>query len=216
MFQNLKFTPLTDEEMVERSSLFLTQMKTRRSVRTFSERSVPFEVIENIVMTAASAPSGANKQPWTFVIVSNPEVKRQIREAAEKEEKENYEHRFTREWLEDLNQFGTDWHKEFLEKAPYLLVVFKQVYGVDKEKQRKNYYVNESVGIASGFLLMAIHNAGLVALTHTPSPMKFLTLILNRPSNEKPFLLIPVGFPEKETKVPKLKKKSFREVAKVL
>lgn len=216
MFQNLNFTPLTDEEMVERSSLFLAQMKTRRSVRTFSEKSVPFEVIENIVMTAASAPSGANKQPWTFVIVSNPEVKRQIREAAEKEEKENYEHRFTREWLEDLNQFGTDWHKEFLEKAPYLIVVFKQVYGVGKEKQRKNYYVNESVGIASGFLLMAIHNAGLVALTHTPSPMKFLTEILNRPSNEKPFLLILVGFPEKETKVPILKKKSFREVAKVL
>ncbi|MCH8010536.1 MAG: nitroreductase family protein [Candidatus Marinimicrobia bacterium] len=216
MFQNLKYKPLTHEEMVERSSLFLAQMKTRRSVRTFSERSVPFEVIENIVMTAASAPSGANKQPWTFVIVSNPEVKRQIREAAEKEEKENYEHRFTREWLEDLNQFGTDWHKEFLEKAPYLLVLFKQVYGVDKEKQRKNYYVNESVGIASGFLLMAIHNAGLVALTHTPSPMKFLTEILNRPSNEKPFLLIPVGFPEEETKVPKLKKKFFREVAKVL
>lgn len=216
MFQNLKFTLLTHEEMVERSSLFLAQMKTRRSVRTFSERSVPFEVIENIVMTAASAPSGANKQPWTFVIVGNPEVKRQIREAAEKEEKENYEHRFTREWLEDLNQFGTDWHKEFLEKAPYLIVVFKQVYDVDKEKQRKNYYVNESVGIATGFLLMAIHNAGLVALTHTPSPMKFLTEILNRPSNEKPFLLIPVGFPEKETRVPTLKKKSFREVAQVL
>ena len=216
MFQNLNFTPLTDEEMVERSSLFLAQMKTRRSVRTFSEKSVPFEVIENIVMTAASAPSGANKQPWTFVIVSNPEVKRQIREAAEKEEKENYEHRFTREWLDDLNQFGTDWHKEFLEKAPYLLVVFKQVYGVDKEKHRKNYYVNESVGIATGFLLMAIHNAGLMALIHTPSPMKFLTEILNRRSNEKPFLLIPVGFPEKETKVPILKKKSFREVAKVL
>lgn len=216
MFQNLKFIQLTHEEMVERSSLFLAQMKTRRSVRTFSERSVPFEVIENIVMTAASAPSGANKQPWTFVIVGNPEVKRQIREAAEKEEKENYEHRFTREWLEDLNQFGTDWHKEFLEKAPYLIVVFKQVYDVDKEKQGKNYYVNESVGIATGFLLMAIHNAGLVALTHTPSPMKFLTEILNRPSNEKPFLLIPVGFPEKETRVPTLKKKSFREVAQVL
>ena len=220
MFKPLEFTPIDEGEMLVKSSLYLEQMKTRRSVREFSDRPVPFEVIENVVMTAASAPSGANKQPWTFVIVKDPDIKRQIRLAAEKEEKEFYDHRAPEEWLEDLDSLGTDWHKPFLESAPYLIVVFKKLYDVEKTEEtspehRKNYYVNESVGIASGFLLTAIHNAGLVALTHTPSPMGFLSEILSRPVNEKPFLLIPVGYPADNTQVPVLKKKSFEEVTQV-
>ena len=220
MFKPLEFTPIDEGEMLVKSSLYLEQMKTRRSVREFSDRPVPFEVIKNVVMTAASAPSGANKQPWTFVIVKDPDIKRQIRLAAEKEEKEFYDHRAPEEWLEDLDSLGTDWHKPFLESAPYLIVVFKKLYDVEKTEEtspehRKNYYVNESVGIASGFLLTAIHNAGLVALTHTPSPMGFLSEILSRPVNEKPFLLIPVGYPTDNTQVPVLKKKSFEEVTQV-
>ena len=220
MFKPLEFTPIDEGEMLVKSSLYLEQMKTRRSVREFSDRPVPFEVIKNVVMTAASAPSGANKQPWTFVIVKDPDIKRQIRLAAEKEEKEFYDHRAPEEWLEDLDSLGTDWHKPYLESAPYLIVVFKKLYDVEKTEETspehsKNYYVNESVGIASGFLLTAIHNAGLVALTHTPSPMGFLSEILSRPVNEKPFLLIPVGYPEDNTQVPVLKKKSFEEVTQV-
>ncbi len=220
MFKPLEFTPIDEGEMLVKSSLYLEQMKTRRSVREFSDRPVPFEVIKNVVMTAASAPSGANKQPWTFVIVKDLDIKRQIRLAAEKEEKEFYDHRAPEEWLEDLDSLGTDWHKPFLESAPYLIVVFKKLYDVEKTEETnpehsKNYYVNESVGIASGFLLTAIHNAGLVALTHTPSPMGFLSEILSRPVNEKPFLLIPVGYPEDNTQVPVLKKKSFEEVTQV-
>ena len=220
MFKPLEFTPIDEGEMLVKSSLYLEQMKTRRSVREFSDRPVPFEVIKNVVMTAASAPSGANKQPWTFVIVKDLDIKRQIRLAAEKEEKEFYDHRAPEEWLEDLDSLGTDWHKPFLESAPYLIVVFKKLYDVEKTEEtspehRKNYYVNESVGIASGFLLTAIHNAGLVALTHTPSPMGFLSEILSRPVNEKPFLLIPVGYPADNTQVPVLKKKSFEEVTQV-
>ena len=170
----------------------------------------------NIITTASSAPSGANKQPWKFVLVKDPKIKTEIRIAAENEEKENYERRFPDEWLKDLNQFGTDWHKEFLEEAPYLIVVFKQVYGIEGEQHTKNYYVNESVGIATGFLLTAIHNAGLAALTHTPSPMGFLEKILNRPKNERAFLLIPVGYPKEGTKVPVLTKKSFDEFAEIV
>ena len=220
MLKALKFSQIKEEEMIIRSSSFLTQMKTRRSVREFSDRTIPFEVVKNVVMTASSAPSGANKQPWTFVIVNDPEIKRKIRLAAEKEEKEFYDHRAPEEWLEDLEPLGTDWHKPFLESAPYLIVVFKKIYDIDeteatRPEYRKNYYVNESAGIASGFLLTAIHNAGLAALTHTPSPMGFLSEILNRPANEKPFLLIPVGYPVDETQVPVLEKKSFEEVATV-
>ena len=220
MFKQLEFIPIDEDQMLGRSSSFLEQMKTRRSVREFADRPVPFEVIKNVVMTAASAPSGANKQPWTFVIVKDPEIKRQIRNASEKEEKEFYAHRAPEEWLEDLEPLGTDWHKPFLEDAPYLIVVFKKIYDIDKTEAsrpeyRKNYYVNESVGISSGFLLTAIHNAGLVALTHTPSPMGFLSEILNRPPNEKPFLLIPVGYPAEDAQVPMLEKKSFEEVAAV-
>ena len=211
IFNNLDHRIYAEEEMKTRASNYLELMKSRRSVRDFSDKPVSFEIIKTIVETALLAPSGANKQPWTFVIVQNQEIKRKIRLAAEKEEKENYGHRFTDEWLEDLNQFGTDWHKEFLETAPYLIVIFKKVYDLDEEGKHKNYYVNESVGIAAGFLLTAIHNAGLVVLTHTPSPMGFLSEILQRPENEKPFLLIPVGYPMEDAQVPVLQKKTFEE-----
>lgn len=213
-----KYLPqqLLEGESLYRSREFLSHFLERRSVRDFSPKDVPFEIIKNIVMTAASAPSGANKQPWKFVIVKDPEVKKQIRIAAEAEEKENYERRFPDDWLEDLNQFGTDWQKEFLETAPYLIIIFKVSYEMYGGKQKKNYYVNESCGIATGFLLTAIHNAGLTALTHTPSPMNFLQKILNRPLNEKPYLLIPVGYAAENAEVPVLNKKSFEEVSEVV
>ncbi len=202
--------------MVRRSKRFLEMIKSRRTVRDFSEKNIPVGVIETAVRAAASAPSGANKQPWHFVIVKDPAVKKKIREAAEKEEKEFYEHRAPDSWLEDLNQFKTDWHKPFLEVAPALVVVFRQSYRDLGSTRRKNYYVNESVGIASGFLLAALHNAGLVTLTHTPSPMGFLEKILKRPKNEKAFLLIPVGYPAENAKVPDLIKKPYNEIATVL
>lgn len=211
----LKIERVESPEMLERSTNYLEGLITRRSVREFSSETIPIDVIKNIVRSASSAPSGANKEPWKFCIVKDPELKKKIRAAAEAEEMENYEHRFPEDWLEDLNQFGTDWHKEFLEEAPYLIVIFKQVYDLSSEKQTKNYYVNESVGIAAGFLLTAIHNAGLVALTHTPSPMRFLEKILKRPKNERAFLLIPVGYPKKGAKVPDLKKKSFDQYAEI-
>ena len=214
-FSELKIEKVESPQMLERSTNYLEKLKTRRSVRDFSSETIPIDVIKNMVKSASSAPSGANKQPWKFCIVQDPKIKKKIRTAAETEEKENYDHRFPEEWLEDLNQFGTDWHKEFLEEAPYLIVIFKQVYDLRGEKQAKNYYVNESVGIAAGFLLTAIHNAGLVALTHTPSPMGFLEKILKRPKNERAFLLIPVGYPQNGAKVPDLKKKSFDEYAEI-
>ena len=214
-FSELKIKRVESPQMLERSTNYLEKLKTRRSVRDFSSETIPIDVIKNMVKSASSAPSGANKQPWKFCIVQDPKIKKKIRTAAETEEKENYDHRFPEEWLEDLNQFGTDWHKEFLEEAPYLIVIFKQVYDLRGEKQAKNYYVNESVGIAAGFLLTAIHNAGLVALTHTPSPMGFLEKILKRPKNERAFLLIPVGYPQNGAKVPDLKKKSFDEYAEI-
>jgi len=202
--------------MVQRSKHFLEMIKSRRTVRDFSEKNIPVGVIENAVRTAASAPSGANKEPWHFVIVKDPALKKKIRVAAEKEEKEFYEHRAPDSWLEDLNQFKTDWHKPFLEVAPALIVVFRQSYRDLGSTRRKNYYVNESVGIASGFLLAALHNAGLVTLTHTPSPMGFLEKILKRPKNEKAFLLIPVGYPAENAKVPDLIKKPYNEIATAL
>ena len=201
--------------MRERSKSYLDELSTRRTVRDFSNKPVSLEIIENCIKAAATAPSGANKQPWQFIIVSDSKVKQKIREAAEAEEKEFYNHRATKQWLEDLNQFGTDWHKPFLETAPYLIVVFRQIYDIkDDGRQRKNYYVNESVGIASGFLLAAFHNAGLVTLTHTPSPMNFLGKILERPDNERAFLLIPVGYPDDEAEVPEITKKSFTDISK--
>ncbi len=215
-FQKLEFNEISENEMLNRSANLLNALKTRRSVRDFSSRSVSEEIIHNCIKTAVYAPSGANKQPWHFVIVKNPSIKKKIRIAAEAEEKEFYSHRATKEWLEDLNQFGTDWHKPFLETAPYLIVIFKEIIDKHGDESRKNYYVNESVGIAAGFLLTAIHNAGLASLTHTPSPMKFLQEILNRPENERAFLLIPVGYPADEAEVPVIDKKPFDEVCETM
>ena len=216
-FKKLDFKFFSEEEMLSRSKLFLTEIVKRRTVRKFSNRDVPIEIIKNCIKSAATAPSGANKQPWQFVIVQDTNVKVKIRQAAEKEEKEFYSHRATKEWLDDLNQFGTDWQKPFLEVAPYLIVVFRQVYDLEENgSQRKNYYVNESAGIASGFLLMALHNAGLATLTHTPSPMSFLSETLKRPANEKAFLLIPVGYPSRDAEVPEITKKPFIEISKTI
>ena len=214
-FKKLDFKEFSEEEMRQRSKSFLDELSTRRTVRDFSNKPVSLEIIENCIKAAATAPSGANKQPWQFIIVSDSKVKQKVREAAEAEEKEFYNHRATKQWLEDLNQFGTDWHKPFLETAPYLIVVFRQIYDIkDDGSQRKNYYVNESVGIASGFLLAAFPNAGLATLTHTPSPMNFLGKILGRPENERAFLLIPVGYPDDEAEVPEITKKSFTDISK--
>ncbi len=200
------------EEMLRRSTAFYEFMNGRRTVREFSDKSVPKEVIENIIMTASTAPSGAHKQPWTFCAVADAKLKGEIRKGAEQEEYENYHGRMPGEWLDDLKPFATDWHKPFLEIAPWLIIVFRRIYELQDGKKVNNYYVNESVGIATGFLLTAIHHAGLVALTHTPSPMNFLGKILNRPENEKPFLLIPVGYPAENVKVPDLRRKGMEEV----
>ena len=202
-----------EDNTVKRSRDFFDFLDSRRSVRDFSDKPIPREVIDNIIKSASTAPSGAHKQPWTFCVVSNPELKSKIREAAELEERESYLNRMSDEWLEALKPIGTDWNKPFLEIAPYLIVVFKKAYDFDDTGSKmNNYYVNESVGLASGFLLTAIHNAGLVALTHTPSPMNFLTKLLNRPANERPFLLIPVGYPAEETYVPALSRKPLDQV----
>ena len=202
--------------MARASSDFLSLMRYRRSVREFSDQDIPIEVIKNIVSAAAAAPSGANKEPWYFSIVSDPVVKHEIRIRAENDEKAFYTHKAPESWLRDLNKFGTDWHKEFLEVAPYLIIVFKQIYDLQNGEKYKNYYVNESVGIACGILLTAIHRAGLVALTHTPSPMGFLEKACKRPLNERAFLLIPVGYPDDNAKVPDLKKKQFSDYAEII
>ena len=214
-FVRLSFSPPSEQEVLASARTFREEMETRRSLRFFSDRPLSPEVLEDLIMTASSAPSGANKQPWKFVIVTNPALKKKIREAAEAEEKEFYERRAPEEWLEDLKPFGTDWEKEFLEVAPALIIVFKQLYEPHEDGKRKHYYVSESVGIACGFLIAAIHQAGLVTLTHTPSPMKFLEEILQRPAHEKAFLLLPVGYPAEDAEVPVLTKKSFEEVAEV-
>ncbi len=208
-YQALQFP---EAEMLQRSSDFYNLLNKRRSVREFSDKPVPLELIENVIMAASTAPSGAHKQPWTFCVVSNPMIKSEIRKAAEEEEYTNYHGRMSDEWLQDLAPLGTDEHKPFLEIAPYLIVVFKKSYDLINGEKRKCYYVNESVGLACGMLLAAIHNAGLVALTHTPSPMNFLQKILNRPENEKPFLLIPVGYPADKVQVPDLQRKRKDEV----
>ena len=201
----------SEQEQLDRASSFFEFFDKRRSIREFSDRPVSREVIELLLRTANSAPSGANRQPWQFVVVTDPQLKREIRLAAEAEERESYERRMPQEWLNDLAVLGTDWHKPFLEIAPVLIVVFSVSYTKEDERIHKNYYVKESVGIASGFLLAAIHNAGLVSLTHTPSPMDFLQKILDRPDNEKPFLLIPVGYPKEDAQVPDLHRKEFDE-----
>jgi nitroreductase len=203
-----------EEEMIGRSREFYEWMNLRRTVRSFSNRAVPKEVIDHIILTASTAPSGAHKQPWTFCVVGDPEIKRQIRIEAEKEEYESYNGRMPEEWLEALRPLGTDWRKPFLEIAPWLIIVFKKIYDIEPGNRKlNNYYVAESVGLACGFLLTAIHNAGLSALTHTPSPMNFLSKVLNRPENEKPYLLIPVGYAAEECWVPDLRRKNLEEIA---
>ena len=201
-------------EMEERAIEFRENMQRRRTVRQFSNRPVSRKVIEECLLTAGSAPNGANLQPWHFVVVSDPKVKREIRIAAEQEENEFYNRRASQEWLDALSVIGTDEHKPFLETAPYLIVIFGKNHSHLSDGRRvKNYYVNESVGIATGFLITAIHNAGLVSLTHTPSPMGFLNEILNIPPSEKPFLILVVGYPAEDAQVPNIEKKSLQEIA---
>jgi nitroreductase len=203
----------TADVMLERSTSFTAWMNTRRTCRDFSDKPVDIRVIENIITAASTAPSGAHKQPWTFCVVSNTEIKKQIRIEAEKEEFESYNSRMPEAWKKDLLPLQTDWNKEFLEIAPYLIIVFKKSYDFDEEGNKTNtYYATESCGLACGFLLTAIHHAGLVALTHTPSPMNFLCKILNRPVNEKPFLLIPVGYAAEDCWVPDIERKELKDV----
>ena len=216
-FKKLQFQKITFEEMDYNANQFFQKVSSRRSVRDFSKDNFPIEIIKNCIKSASTAPSGANKQPWHFVIVKDLKIKRKIRKAAEIEEKEFYGGRAPQEWLDDLNQFGTDWNKPFLEEAPYLIVVFSKKFDINVDgTNTKNYYVSESVGIASGLLLIALHNAGLVTLTHTPSPMSFLSEILNRPPSDKPYLIIPVGFPSENAEVPNIKKKTFKEICTIL
>lgn len=203
---------LTPEEQITKSESFYKLLNDRRSIRTYSEKQVDVKIIETIIKTASTAPSGAHKQPWTFCVISNPLLKKKIREAAEVEEKKSYSGRMSKQWLKDLEPFGTTWEKPFIEKAPYIIVVFKQIYDIRNGKKRNNYYVNESVGIACGILISAIQNAGLVTLTHTPSPMNFLGKLLQRPENEKAYLLLPVGYALDESEVPDLQRKSIESV----
>ena len=212
-----KFIPYTkqsytEDELLTRSNDHLDYLNKRRTVRDFSSKPIPEQVIENILMAASTAPSGAHKQPWTFCVVTNPELKSKIKIAAEEEEYESYNGRMPKNWIKDLSYLGTDWRKPFLETAPALIIVFKKSYDIVDDEKRNNYYVTESVGLACGFLLESIHYCGLVALTHTPSPMNFLSKLLNRPENEKPFLLIPIGYPAENTMVPDLKRKENKQV----
>jgi iodotyrosine deiodinase len=211
-FQHIKYETenLPIAIVQQRTNDYFQHLDNRRTVRDFSDKPVPKSVIEQLILTASTAPSGAHKQPWTFCAIEDPSVKTAIREAAEKEEYESYTNRMSQQWLKDLAPIGTDWQKPFLEIAPWLIVVFAQSTGLQKEK---HYYVQESVGIACGFLIAAIHNAGLVTLTHTPSPMNFLKTVLKRPDNERPFLLLPVGYPADDVLVPNIHRKSIDEVA---
>jgi nitroreductase len=216
-FIPLDFERLAVEESRARILALRDLLRRRRSVRDFSPEPIPLDVVDAAIEAAGSAPSGANRQPWRFVVVRDPEIRRRIREGAEAEEKEFYERRATPEWLADLAPLGTDWRKPFLETAPVLVVVFALDWEVETaddgaETHRKNYYVQESVGIAAGMLLVALHSAGLATLTHTPSPMGFLGRILGRPKNERPFLLIPVGYPAPGATVPEIRKKPLDEI----
>ena len=213
-FVTYEHVRLTEEEMANRGRDFLQEMESRRSVRMFSSDPVPQELIELAVKTASTAPSGAHKQPWTFVATQNPEIKRAIRAAAEKEEEINYlENRMNEEWQKALAPLGTDHHKEFLEIAPWIVVLFEQRYESHSDETiSKNYYVKESVGIAAGFFITALHRMGLATLTHTPTPMKFLNEIFERPKSERPFVLFPVGYPLEGVKVPDLKRKDLDEI----
>jgi len=213
-----KTIPLTSyveypiDEMISRSLKFYSEAKRRRTVRAYSDKNVPIEVINNCLLAAGTAPSGANQQPWHFVVVSDPKIKKIIREAAEKEEKEFYNGKAPQEWLDALEHLGTDEDKPFLEKSPYLIVIFEVRYGESEKGKIKHYYTKESVGIATGMLITAIHNAGLASLTHTPSPMNFLNGICDRPSNEKPYMILVVGYPADKVEVPDISKKSMSEI----
>ena len=209
-----KYKTIPENEMIQNSEDFYNEMNRRRTVREFSSKPIDKKIIENCIKTAGTAPSGANKQPWYFVIISDPQVKKEIRIAAEKEEKSFYKDRAPQEWLNALEPLGTDENKPFLETAPYLIVIFEQKYKTkDDGSREKNYYTSESVGIATGLLITALHKVGLATLTHTPSPMKFLNKILDRPENEKPYLILVVGYPGNEVEVPDLKRKSMSEIA---
>jgi iodotyrosine deiodinase len=212
-FVPLEFERLPLAEQLARSRAFLESMRRRRSVRHFSSEPVPIELVENAVATAGTAPSGAHQQPWTFVVVSDPALKSEIRRAAEEEERRSYESRMPDEWLEALRPLGTDWRKPHIEDAPFVIVVFEQAFGVASDGTKiKHYYVRESVGIAVGFLLASLHQAGLATLTHTPSPMTFLREILGRPVNERPYVVIPVGYPAQGCTVPHLERKPLDEL----
>ena len=212
-FVPLVFERMAESEQARRSRAFLDDMRRRRSVRSFSSDPVPYELIENAIATAGTAPSGAHQQPWTFVVVSDPGVKHRIREAAEEEERRSYEGRMPNEWLQALRALGTDWRKPHIEDAPYVVVVFEQAFGLRPDGSKvKHYYVKESVGIAVGLLLTSLHEAGLATLTHTPSPMGFLREILGRPENERPYVLVPVGYPSDGCVVPDLERKPLEEI----
>lgn len=205
------------DEMRARATAFAAELTRRRSVRDFSPREVPIAILEDCLRAAGSAPSGANKQPWHFVVVASPELKSKLRVAAEAEEREFYSRRAPQEWLDALAPLGTDDQKPFLETAPYLIAIFAQTHGLDGAGQpTKNYYVQESVGIATGFLIASLHHAGLATLTHTPSPMNFLNTLLSRPTNERPFLLLIVGYPAENARVPTIQKKPLAEIVTVL
>lgn len=212
-FVLLDFVEYPVEEVARRAAEFYAELRRRRSVRHFSDRPVPRAIIEDCLRAANSAPSGANKQPWHFVVVSDPATKQRIRQAAEAEERAFYERRAPQEWLDDLAPLGTGPDKPFLETAPYLIAIFARRYGLRPDgSKEQHYYVQESVGIATGMLIAALHHAGLVTLTHTPSPMNFLSEILGRPSNERPYLLLVTGYPAPDATVPVLSKKSLEEV----
>jgi len=213
-FQALGFTEKTPEDMLQASRLFYQEIRKRRTVREFSQRQVEREIIENALRAAGTAPSGANMQPWHFVAVSNPGLKKKMRAAAELEEKAFYQHRASDEWLKALEPLGTGEEKPFMETAPWLIVVFLKKFTFDANgKKHKNYYTAESVGIACGFLLAALHNAALVTLTHTPSPMKFLNEVLERPADERAYMIIVTGYPAEDATVPVISKKTLREIA---
>ena len=208
------YQQLDEAEMKKRARSFYEEIKRRRTVRDFSDRPVPIEIINHCLLAAGTAPNGANLQPWHFAVVQNPEIKKSIREAAEKEEAEFYSGKAPQEWLDALAPLGTDANKPFLETAPYLIVVFSKSHEVkDDGTKIKHYYANESVGIATGFLINALHHSGLATLTHTPSPMKFLNSILGRPANERPFVLLVVGYPADDATVPSITKKSLEEIS---
>ncbi len=216
--EELEFSNQTIDEMKLNSEKFYKSIKQRRSVRDFDNKSFNVNIINNAILSAGTSPSGANLQPWHFVVIKNKKIKNKIRIAAEKEEKEFYNSKAPQEWLDALKPLGTDTNKDFLEKAPYLIAIFEKKFSIQGKHKVKNYYVRESVGIATGILISCLHFSGLAMLTHTPSPMTFLNKILNRPSNEKPFVLLVVGYPVKNAKIPKFakQKKYLEEISTII